>query len=94
MNRTTLGVVAVLLLLVGGITAWRGPPDGSAVGFAAGCIRVGLVLAALWLALPQILSLFRSTPGWLLGRFLKRGKSNQPQKPAEPIKRPRRRSNA
>jgi hypothetical protein len=91
MNRTALGIVALLLLAVGGITSFRGPPDGSAVGFAAGCIRVGLVLAALWLALPQILALGRRTPRWLFGRFLGGNKPADPQKPAAPIKRPRRR---
>ena len=66
MNRTTLGLVALLLVLVGGITAFRGPADGSAAGFAGGCIRVGLVLGALWLALPQIVGFFSRTPSWLL----------------------------
>lgn len=91
MNRNALGIVALLLLLIGGITWFRGPPDGSAMGFSGGCIRVGLVLAALWLAFPQILALFRTTPRWLFGRFLGGNKPADPQKPAVPIKRARRR---
>jgi hypothetical protein len=66
MNRMTLGLVALLLVIVGMITALRGPADGSAAGFAGGCVRVGLVLGALWLALPQILSFFSRAPRWLL----------------------------
>lgn len=66
MNRTALGIVAAALLAIGLMTAFRGPADGSAAGFAGGCVRVGLVLAALWLALPQIVSFFTRTPKWLL----------------------------
>jgi hypothetical protein len=67
MNRTALGVVALLLLTVGGITyATRGIGDESTAPFAAGCIRVGLVLGALWLALPQIVAFLTKVPRWLL----------------------------
>jgi hypothetical protein len=66
MNRTALGLIALSLLVVGALAAWRGPPDGSAAGFAGGCIRVGLVLGALWLALPQITGFFTRAPRWLL----------------------------
>jgi hypothetical protein len=67
MNRTALGLIALLLLVIGGITLWtRGPADDSTTPFAAGCIRVGLVLGALWLALPQIMAFLARTPRWLL----------------------------
>ena len=67
MNRTALGLIALLLLIIGGITLWtRGPADDSTTPFAAGCIRVGLVLGALWLALPQIVVFLSKTPKWLL----------------------------
>jgi hypothetical protein len=67
MNRTALGLIALFLLLIGGITLWtRGPADDSTTPFAAGCLRVGLVLGALWLALPQIMSFLARTPRWLL----------------------------
>jgi hypothetical protein len=67
MNRTALGLVTLLLLIVGVITlVTRGPSDASTTPFAAGCIRVGLVLGALWLALPQITAFFTRAPRWLL----------------------------
>jgi hypothetical protein len=104
MNRNLLGIVAAILLLLGGITHFLGPGGNSASGFAGGCIRVGLVLGALWLALPQILATIARTPGWLIGWFIKKqvppGSSITEQRPAQPpsqpvIKppRPRRRSN-
>lgn len=104
MRRKTLGIAAMLLLAVGVIAALRGPEDGSARGFAGGCIRVGLVLGALWLAWPQIQGMFTRLPqrlaGWL-ARFWTRRPSPPPQSPAagnaadaappRPALRPRRR---
>ncbi len=102
MRRTTLGILAVFLLVVGLIVALRGPEDGSAAGFAGGCVRVGLILGALWLAWPQIIAGIKRLPGWAIGWFAKG--SQQPPKPTEapaanippppPAKRPRRRSNS
>ncbi len=98
MNRNALGIIAAVLLLLGGITAVFGPGGNSASGFAGGCIRVGLVLGALWLALPQILSTAARMPGWAMGWFFKKNdsqpKSNQPQQPVVKPPRPRRRSNS
>src|SRR5690349_18960738 len=101
MNRNLLGIVAAVLLLLGGMTQFFGPGGNSASGFAGGCIRVGLVLGALWLALPQILATIARMPGWLLGWFVKKqvppGEVGQNQEPVKPVikqPRPRRRSNA
>jgi hypothetical protein len=101
MNRNLLGIVAAILLLLGGITHFFGPGGNSASGFAGGCIRVGLVLGALWLALPQILATIAHTPGWLLGWFIKKQPPTQnttanhePPQPVVKPPRPRRRSNA
>lgn len=84
MRRKTLGILALLLLAVGIIAAFRGPPDGSARGFAGGCIRVGLVLGALWLAWPQIQGLLTNLPrrmaAWVAGLFTRRGRST-PERP-------------
>jgi hypothetical protein len=97
MSRKLLGVIAAVLLVVGGITAVAGPGGNSATGFAGGCIRVGLVLGALWLALPQIQATLARMPGWVVGWFVGKGKK-PPGKPAEgeqPVvreRRPRRRS--
>lgn len=67
MNRTAVGLIALLLIVIGGITlVTRGVGDESTTPFAAGCIRVGLVLGALWLALPQITAFFARAPRWLL----------------------------
>ena len=98
MSRKSLGIVAVLLLVLGLIIAFRGPEDGSGKAFAWGCIRVGLVLGALWLAFPQIVAVFKKAPAWLLSWFLKPGKpgdnapSTSESLPARREKRPRRRS--
>jgi hypothetical protein len=64
MSRHTLGVVALLLLIVGGIAAVQHPESGAA--FSGACVRVGMVLGAAWLAWPQIASLWKKTPRWLL----------------------------
>jgi hypothetical protein len=98
MNRHALGLIALLLVVVGFITAFRGPEDGSAAGFAGGCVRVGLVLGALWLALPQLKAMFARVPRWLVGWFFK-GKpadsaTTSPPPPPVKVKRPRRRSSA
>jgi hypothetical protein len=66
MNRNLLGLIAVGLLLLGGGIVLRGDWSGNSLGFAGGCIRVGLVLGALWLALPQVQAFFAKTPRWLL----------------------------
>ena len=104
MSRKSLGIAAAVLLVVGLFIWWRGPGGENALGLAFGCIRVGLVLGALWLAFPQIVGLLRSMPASLWGYFAGKGKpgATGPSQPAtdkeraEPvkIKRPRRRSSA
>jgi uncharacterized membrane protein len=64
-RRRTLGTLAAVLLIVGG-ALMLGPPLASASGYVAGfCIRVGLLLGALWLALPQIFALYNKYPRWV-----------------------------
>jgi hypothetical protein len=65
MNRKLLGWIALLLIAVGVSAIWSGPPGGAA-GFAGPCIKAGLVLGALWLALPQITKFFTNVPRWLI----------------------------
>ena len=102
MSRNSLGIAAAVLLTLGVFIWWRGPGGENALGLAFGCIRVGLVLAALWLAFPQIMALVKAMPGSVVGWFFGKGKpgakssSTSPQaevveQPAK-IKRPRRRS--
>src|SRR5262245_65529997 len=64
MNRVTLGLVSVLLLVIGCTVAVQ-QPEGGAV-FAGACVRIGLVLGAIWLALPQVTRFWKQTPKWLL----------------------------
>jgi hypothetical protein len=96
MSRKALGIIAALLLVVGGITAVSGPGGTNANAFAGGCIRVGLVLGALWLALPQIQAALRRLPGWVMGWFVGKDKPGeakaQNEAPVMRVKRPRRRS--
>jgi hypothetical protein len=97
MTRKSVGIVAALLLVLGGLLYLRGPGGETALGFAFGCIRVGLVFAALWLAFPQIVALGRQLPGWLLGWFVRGPKpqAKDPSGKSQPpvrVKRPRRRS--
>ena len=66
MNRTLLGLCALALLFLAGVTLARGTDDSTSASFAAGCLRVGLVLGAMWLALPQINRILATTPRWLL----------------------------
>jgi hypothetical protein len=70
MSRKSLGIVAALLLVVGVFVWWRGPEGGSGNAFAFGCIRVGLVLGAGWLAYPQIVALIKQSPRWVLSWFI------------------------
>ena len=97
MRRATLGIIALLLLVVGAVAAFNGPGGESAWGFSGVCIKSGLVLGALWLALPQIQTMFSQLPSRMLGFFLGK-KKNQPTATAAPQEppppRPRRRSNS
>src|SRR5258706_14363990 len=99
MNRNLLGIIAAILLLLGGITHFFGPGGANASGFAGGCIRVGLVLGALWLALPQMLSTAARLPRWAIGWFFKKEDGPADGSPTTPRPviqqpRPRRRSNS
>jgi hypothetical protein len=49
-QRTLVGISAVVLFVVAGLMAWQGlgPREGAAI-----CTRVGFVMSALWLAMPS-----------------------------------------
>ncbi len=47
-------VIAILLLVACGVTTWKFGTDGTARFFAASTGRVGLLMAALWLAWPSL----------------------------------------
>ena len=60
MHRPSLGIIS-LVLIVGGAVLMARPPNGDPY-LGAVSVRAGLVLGALWLALPNI----RRAPRWLL----------------------------
>ncbi|WP_254513607.1 hypothetical protein [Anatilimnocola floriformis] len=66
MKRMQIGLVA-LAFIFGALVLWT---MGYAVSTMANSVwvmfRVGIVLAALWLAMPQLTAIFSKTPKWLL----------------------------
>lgn len=99
MSRKSLGIIVVLLFLLGAVFYWYAPGE-DAKNLGGQTLRVGLVLAALWLAFPQIVALAKRMPGWLLRWFTDGGKPSNKSSTAkgspEPmrVKRPRRRSSS
>lgn len=62
LRRASIGSLSLGLLALG-VWLWLGPFEGSDANVAVGaCWRVGLVLAAIWLAYPQI----DRVPVWFL----------------------------
>ena len=57
MHRPTIALIAVVLLAVG--LALRNQPDDT---FGAASLRVGMVMAILWFAQPQL----KNLPKWLV----------------------------
>lgn len=103
MRRNLLGIIAAILLVLGVASMVGGPGGESARQFSGVCIRSGLVLGALWLALPQIFALVAKAPRWLMGWFVGKNKptpqataatsqSSTSQRPMQQPRRPRRRS--
>jgi len=62
MHRPTVGILSLVLLSVGGVLYFFGPSSERYQEWIGGSIRVGAVLGALWLALPQL----RRLPGWMV----------------------------
>ena len=61
MHRPTVGIIA-LVFLGSALALWGWPPDWDDNRFLlAASVRIGLVMAALWLAHPQLVKL----PAWL-----------------------------
>ncbi len=61
MHRPTVGTVA-LVLLGAAVALWARSPDWDREQvLLAACVRIGLVMGAIWLAHPQLIKL----PAWL-----------------------------
>jgi hypothetical protein len=56
MHRPTVGLIALILLAGAAYYRMFPPPseDSVQVGLEGACVRLGIVMAALWLALPQL----------------------------------------
>ena len=67
LKRHLLGVFALLLLITGSVLLLRGASDSTTKALAAGCLRMGAVLAAGWLAFKQVNAILSRVPGWMLG---------------------------
>lgn len=53
MDRWKVGIIALILLIAAGVLFfWKDNPLGE--GALAACVRVGLVMAAIWLAFPRL----------------------------------------
>lgn len=63
--RTQLGIIS-LLLLAGAVIRYLTTGNLSDM-LLGGLLRIGLVVGALWLALPGLKSIFAKTPKWLIG---------------------------
>jgi len=49
-RRTTIGIIGCVLFVIGGVLWFRGPQGDTAVALCGACVRVGVVMLALWLA--------------------------------------------
>lgn len=68
MRRTILGILALLLFL-GGVLGlwWVGGADRDGGAAASISIRAGVLLGAIWLAMPQLSRLAKIFPPWMFG---------------------------
>lgn len=64
MQRLLLAIIAAVLVIAGVAMMFSGNPEYSAG--ASICLRSGLVLGALSLALPQVMRLLEYAPPWFL----------------------------
>lgn len=67
MRRAILGILAIVFFLAGVVTlAVKGTGESGVSAAASVCMRVGMLLGALWLALPQVEKLLARFPLWAL----------------------------
>ena len=65
MQRPAIGIIALVLLFAGAVL-YFGVGGSQALTWAAGCLRIGMVMAVTWLAYPQLSRL----PLWFFGLLL------------------------
>ncbi|NOY29359.1 MAG: hypothetical protein GXP28_04035 [Planctomycetes bacterium] len=66
MRRTLLGILALVFLMTAGGIFLRGLAHESTLALSV-CLRMGLVLGAMWLAYEQVHEIIRRTPPWVMG---------------------------
>lgn len=66
-RRHIMGLIGIACLAGGvGLLLAKGASDSQWSMFASICIRIGLMLSAIWLAFPQVVGLAKRFPPWLL----------------------------
>ena len=66
-RRHIMGMLGIASLAIGvSLLVLKGTSDDQWSMFSSICIRVGLMLAAIWLAFPQVIGLAKRFPPWLL----------------------------
>lgn len=66
-RRHIMGSLGIAFLLGGlGLLIVKGTGDSQWSMFASICMRVGLMLGAIWLAFPQVVALAKRFPPWLM----------------------------
>jgi hypothetical protein len=66
MKRMQIGLIALVLLVSAVVLYLMGAVANAMAGTVGGLLRVGLVMGALWLAMPTLTTVFQRTPKWLL----------------------------
>jgi hypothetical protein len=66
MKQILLGIIALGMLLTWAVLYFGGGDDSTAMA-ASVCLRAGLVLGALSLALPQVMVILARVPLWMMG---------------------------
>ena len=70
MRRHALGIIGLVLIVTGLFILFRYGWDSGQTSFVGSvCMRIGIILGLLWLALPQLTDLFTRWPLWVMGSF-------------------------
>ncbi len=63
-RRASIGIIGIVLLIAGGVLyGIYGVQGGTGSAICGACVRVGIVMLALWLAFPQV----SRVPPWIYG---------------------------